>query len=363
MPRPRTVYRGKRKYSWVFTLIAMLLVIFVLLAVYLFYHLQKYIVYDKDGLRLDLSAQREMLTAPQPDDGGAPASFVPVDVEIVVEQRDYSAVTTTAGQDLQEMHAVYLSAPELNETALKFYAADMGDFDALVLQLKTQDGFLRWHSRVPAADSFAVNGTLELAEQIALLKEKGVYLVAELSALTDRTMAERNSPIALKNSLTGQPLTDTDGSAWLDPYSDDTRAYLLALITELHDMGFDEILLRDVTCPESDYLQFSKSMTQTPDAVGAVSSLALWLREQADARGIRLSAVIRSEALRGGEQTAGQNPVLFFKAFDRVAAETDFDHFTSDVAALQSALGGDSATRIVAITDGYLPARESYIVR
>ncbi len=363
MPRPRTVYRGKRKYSWVITLIAMILVVFIILAVYLFYHLQKYIVYDKDGLRLDLSAQREMLTAPQPDDGETPPQFERVDVEIVVEQRDYSAVVTNAGQNLQEMHAVYLPASELNETALKFYAADMGDFDALVLELKAPDGFLRWHSRVSTADSYAVNGTLELAEQVALLKEKGVYLVAELSALTDSAMAERNAPIALKNSLTGLPLTDTDGSEWLDPYSDDARAYLLALITELHDMGFDEILLRDMTCPESEYLQFSKAMTQTPDAVGAVSSLALWLREQADARGIRISAEIRSEALRGGEQTAGQNPVLFFKAFDRVAVETDFDSYAADIAALQSALGGESSTRIVAVTENYIPTQESYIVR
>ena len=64
MPRPRTVYRGKRKYSWIITLAVTLLVVVILLAVWLFYHLQRYIVYDKDGLRLDLSAQREELLRP-----------------------------------------------------------------------------------------------------------------------------------------------------------------------------------------------------------------------------------------------------------------------------------------------------------
>jgi hypothetical protein len=35
MPRPRTVYRGKRKYSWIITLIAMLIVILIALAVWM----------------------------------------------------------------------------------------------------------------------------------------------------------------------------------------------------------------------------------------------------------------------------------------------------------------------------------------
>ena len=34
---------------------------------------------------------------------------------------------------------------------------------------------------------------------------------------------------------------------------------------------------------------------------------------------------------------AGQNPVLFFKAFDRVAVRTGFDGFASDIAALETA--------------------------
>ena len=32
MPRPRTVYRGKRKYSWIITLLAMLVVVAVVLS-------------------------------------------------------------------------------------------------------------------------------------------------------------------------------------------------------------------------------------------------------------------------------------------------------------------------------------------
>lgn len=363
MARPRTVYRGKRKYSWIITLAAMLLVIAIALAVWLFYYLQRFIVYDKDGLRLDLSAQREEILnpgAPEPTAAPLPQH---VDVEIVVEQRDYSDILTDAGNDLRAIHAVFVPAADVTESTLKFYAGRMGDFDALVLELKPEDGYLRWHSGVQMSESFAVNGALELGELLAPLKEQGVYLVAQLSALTDDAMAQRNAPIALKSAVTGQTFTDAGGHAWLDPYNDSARAYLLALMTELRDTGFDEVLLSGVTCPDSDALQFSRSMTRTPDSVTAISSFALWLREQADALGLHISAVIGQEALETENGAMGQNPVLFFKAFDRVAVESDFAGLPGAAAALETALGGESETRIVAVTEDYTPEMGSYIVK
>ena len=343
----------------------MLVVIAIALAVWLFYYLQRYIVYDKDGLRLDLSAQREEILNPgAAAEVTAPPAAERVDVEIVVEQRDYSEILTDAGNNLRPIHAVFVPAKDVTENTLKFYAGRMGDFDALVLELKAEDGFLRWRSGVAAADSFAVNGELELRELIEPLKEQGVYLIAQLSALTDGAMALRNAPIALKSAATGQAYTDADGRAYLDPYSDSTRAYLLALVTELQNMGFDEVLLDGVVCPESDALEFSKRMTQTPDSVTAVSSFALWLRERADALDMHISAYIGHDALVSETGAAeGQNPVLFFKAFDRVAVPTGFDSFADDIAALETALGGHSDTRIVAVTDNYTPDLASYIVK
>lgn len=364
MLRPRTVYRGKRKYSWIITLLATLVVVAIALAVWLFYYLQRFIVYDKDGLRLDLSAQREeIMRSGTAEQTPAPVTVPHVDVEIVVDQRDYSEVVTDAGNNLRTIHAGFVAASDVNENTLRYYAGRMGDFDALVLELKAADGFLRWHSGVALADSFAVNGTLELQELLDPLKEQGVYLIAQISALADITMAQRNAPIALQIAGTGTAFTDADGVSWLDPYSDSTRAYLIALMAELQRMGFDEVLLSGVNCPDSDALQFSKQMTRTPDSVTAVSSFALWLREQADALDLHVSAILDIEALHTEGGKAGQSPVLFFKAFDRVAIEASFDSFTDDVAALQSALGGHSDTRIVAITEDYTPDIASYIIK
>lgn len=365
MPRPRTVYRGKRKYSWIITLTATVLVFLVLLAVWLFYDLQKYIVYDKDGLHLDLSAKRAALvnSGTQPEPLATQRPGMDTDVEIVVEQTDYSALQTSAGTDMQPVRAIYIPAAELRESTLTYYAAsgNMGDFDALVLSLKGADGFLRWHSQVATADSFAVNGTLELQTPIAALKAQGVYLIAELSSLTDAAMAQRNAPIALKNA-DGSVYTDRAGVGYLDPYNDSTRAYLLALLTELRDLGFDEVLLQGFACPDDEHLRFSLAMTQTPDPASALASLALWLREQADSLGIKLSVVMDGAHLRG-QVTAGQDPALLLRMFDRLVAETDAGNWESDLAAMEAALGGADERRLLTIADDFAPERESYIVK
>ena len=364
MPRPRSVYRGKRKYSWIITLTATVLAVLVLIGVWLFYDLQKYIVYDKDGLHLDLSAQKDALKNPgvQIEPTAKPA--VPgVDVEIVVERKDYSEIQTSAGADLEPLRAIYVPMSEMRESTLTYYAAsgNMGDFDALVLALKGPDGFLAWHSTAPAADSFAVNGTLELEAHLETLKSKGVYLVAEISSLTDAVMAQRNAPIALKNA-DGSVYSDKTAGGYLDPYNEGTRSYLLSLLTELRDLGFDEVLLRGFACPESEQLRFSQAMTQTPDPASALAALGLWLREQADALGIKLSVVMDGADLRG-ETVAGQDPALLLRIFDRLAAETDTGYFESDLAALAQALGSDDENRLLTIIDDFAPARGSYIVK
>lgn len=361
MARPKTVYRGKRKYSWLITLLVSTVALLLLLTVWMFYHLQTYLVYDKDGVRLVLPSEREALTPDAPGDSGGQTAELPrIDVEIVVDKTDYSGVQTDAGQDVPALRAVYVPAGEVTAQNLDFYLTGLGDFNALVLQLKGPDGYLRYDSAVPLAASYNVNGSLDLAAYAEKFKARGVTLVAELSCLTDSAMAVRNAPAALKNAVTGSAYT-ADGLAWLDPYSEVTRSYLTNLITELHTLGFDEILLSGVYCPESDNLEFSKRMTLAPDRASAVSSLALYLREQADALGIRLSALAETDALADGEsESIGQDLPVFFKAFDRVGFLAG-ERYQAALAALTPYT--ESADRILPVTDGFAPERTTYAVK
>ena len=55
MARPRAIYRGKRKYGWIITVVLFLLIIAFMVGMWVFYDMQKYIRYEKDGLYLDLT--------------------------------------------------------------------------------------------------------------------------------------------------------------------------------------------------------------------------------------------------------------------------------------------------------------------
>ena len=59
MRRPRAFYRGESRPVWILTVAMSVLVALILLAVWLCYHLQQYMVYDKDGARLVLPSERE----------------------------------------------------------------------------------------------------------------------------------------------------------------------------------------------------------------------------------------------------------------------------------------------------------------
>jgi len=352
MPRPRTVYRGQRKYSWIITLAVFLLVLLVILAVWLFYDLQRYVVYDKEGVRLVLpSQQTDALPLDAPGDtAGGGQSVQPVEVQLVVEAADYSDLETGAGQGLAVIHARYLAAADVNERTMDFEHRGLGDSDALVTELMAPDGFLRWRSSLPLADSYAVNGTLDLSGAIERLRagNESAWLVARISALEDAAMATRNTPAALVSAADGYVYQEGE-TAWLDPYSDVTRSYLTALLRELREIGCDEVLLGGFTCPEGERVAFSQKMTRRPDARDALVSLGLYLREQADALGLRLSVVLEPAALAAdAEAPMGQDAALLLRIFDRVYYDAGAVG-DAGAEALRALAGADAQARVVPI--------------
>lgn len=365
MGRPRTVYRGKRKYGWLITLALFLVILVLMAAIWLFYYLQKYIVYSKDGLSLVLPSMQEETQTEDPaglDDLIQVAS--PVDAEVVITAPDFSDLEVMAGEDVEAIHAKYISAENVTAANLEYCAATFSDLnaDALVLQLKPVSGRLSYFSTLAVADSYDVNGTEALGEALTALKDKGAYLVAEISCLADDAMASRNTPLALRDG-SGGVLTDGTG-AWLDPYNLETRAYITGLMEEIAAMGFDEVLLVNIAYPDAENVEFSQAMSYAPDPVSCVSSISLFLRNEADELDIRLSAAVDAEALRAGESASvGQDLEFFFKVFDRVYVETESNYYLSDMSTLNGALGESGSPRVVPVANGFTPDTASYVIR
>lgn len=343
--KPNDVYHRKIRLK-PFIVVPMAILLFCL-AVFLmlFYGLQRYVVYEQDGVRIDFN--KTEVTA---DTGVqliqiSTRDFSPVDIEIIYHDMDFTAISTNAGTEIESMQALYASAEyvtEANLATLATQAKSMGA-NALVLEMKGVEGVLGWNSSAPLATSFGTNGNMLLEEELTKLKDEGLYLVAEISCFVDGYMSMRNIPAALATSL-GQAYTDDTGR-WLDPTNPDVRDYIADLCTDLINQGFDEVLLDNFEIPQvADGTEFAYyqvgSIALTPEIV--ITSFAQTLRDEVEAVGGRLSVNCNANSFRNSLQSqTGQVASAFTSIFDRLYFPTDTNTVSSDMALFSAYLTQD----------------------
>jgi hypothetical protein len=359
LPYNRELYRGRKtRRSWPRVLLIILLALTVI-AVLLFYGLQKYIVYTPNGVKLELP----ILASASPD-GGSGTSAPQASAGLVIDKTDYSNITATAGDGLSAVKAIYVPASDITPDGINKYAERLSKGNALVMELKPASGQLAWKSSVKEASSYALNGTADLSSVISGLKEKKVWLVAELSCCVDTLMAQRNTPAALKTAA-GGAYADAEGG-WIDPYSAEMRQYIVDLSNELISMGFDEILLTNVCHPEVEpsALGYSASRSTDATAESVVAGYALYVTRSLAGTNAVVSVVGTRDAISGAQGSKnGQNIGLLLKIFDRVYCYTDaqaYSEYMNDCK--QYVTIGDVNTRFVPMCSGDLPGTDCWVL-
>ena len=320
------VYRGRRKRLNVLGVVFGALAALILLTVVLFFGLQKYIVFEHDGVRVALPGAAAGEDGALPNDETAPEQ---VNAVLEITDPDYSAVPATAGEGLADMAAVFVPAQDVSMSGVGRYMSVMSSYgaNALVLEVKPVSGQLVWASSSPTAAAYSLNGTLDLEAMVAALRQQDeddeLYLVAQLSCCIDGLLAER-CPSAALRFATGAAYADSEG-AWLDPYSATVSAYLSELCSELAEMGFDELLLKSLSLPiTEEAIGFSVELSSTPTPEAAVCGLAVELTNALEGYDIPVSAILDTTSLRSGlADKSGQNLELFGKVFDRLCSATD----------------------------------------
>lgn len=318
------VYRGRRKRLNVLGVVFGALAALILLTVVLFFGLQKYIVFEHDGVRVALPGAAAGEDGALPNDETAPEQ---VNAVLEITDPDYSAVPATAGEGLANMAAVFVPAQDVSMSGVGRYMSVMSSYNAnaLVLEVKPVSGQLVWASSSPTAAAYSLNGTLDLEAMVAALRQQDdeLYLVAQLSCCIDGLLAER-CPSAALRFATGAAYADSEG-AWLDPYSATVSAYLAELCSELAEMGFDELLLKSLSLPiTEEAIGFSVELSSMPTPEAAVCGLAVELTNAMEAYAIPVSAILDTTSLRSGlADKSGQNLELFGKVFDRLCSATD----------------------------------------
>ena len=325
-------YRGRKSKAK--TAAAVLLILVILIAVVVML-LQRHIVYDETGMpHLEIPWQKEEVREEEPPDMGKLDLTLEQKPEEAPVRRGYSApvgvLTGTAWEALQTALAAEGFGCNAVAVTLKDHAGDVY-FDsgvALTRAVKTE------------ADTAAV-----LAEVTALPQDA----IARIACFHDPRIANADvEGMGLKNTG-GYIFYDGNNSQWLDPAKPAARRYLCDLAEEAARLGFDEILLTDVSYPTEGKLD--KVDYGTAAKTDNMETFLREMRAVLEPHGVALSVEVPASVLtEGRDDASGLTLIGVAESADRIYAAV-----TPEMAA-DCAAAAEMEVDIVPILATYDPA-------
>ena len=240
-----------------------------------FIYLQRYLVYDADGVHLDYGGQ--------PTYGAAEKDSKHDEEYILRQEGTVSALGGSRGK-YKTFSGYYVTASQLLDPAHhKEILSAVDGANAVMLDMKTSVGKFLWDTSLPGTQT--ANTDTEAVK--ALVKELagrgGVTLTARIPAFRDsaKALELRNQALPIKG---GALWLDENGSYWLDPAGNDVADYLIAQARELEALGFDEIVFTDFHFPTSSNIRYGDK-----DGIGGVRDCAKAIKARLDVLEIPMS--------------------------------------------------------------------------
>jgi hypothetical protein len=128
---------------------------------------------------------------------------------------------------------------------------DRTELNAIVVDVKSDNGFLPYRSQVPLAIEMRVGGErkgwLSVKELLKLCRDKDIYTIARIVVFKDNPLAHARPRWAARRA-DGTIWLDREGLGWTIPYTQEVQDYNIAIAKEVAALGFDEV--------QFDYIRF-----------------------------------------------------------------------------------------------------------
>jgi len=131
--------------------------------------------------------------------------------------------------------------------------AEATEINALVIDVKNDEGLVAWNSDVQIVNSVGSNWNSPLKNfdnLMTYLNEKEIYTIARIVAFKDPYFAKNNPDHAIQLSA-GGVYKDKAGFAWVNPFDDYIWKYVVSVSQEAALRGFDEIQYDYVRFPDN----------------------------------------------------------------------------------------------------------------
>lgn len=217
--------------------------------------LGRYVVYTRDGgAQLDFNRPSNEIVG---QEAIAPPTSEPV--SIYYNEGDNQL---NVSRELTQIVGYYISTKDLEKdfSSIRPQLQKLESGTPVMIDVKSIQGNFYYSSSVsdrrnPDIDTAAMDDLLKY------LKLSDFYTIARLPAF-------RDYHYGLNNVLDGLPTAggylwmDDSRCYWLNPTSQGTMSYLVNIVTELKNLGFDEVVFYDFKIPESTGIVFKKDKAQ-----------------------------------------------------------------------------------------------------
>ena len=166
-----------------------------------------------------------------------------------------------------KVKALYLSSyglasKKIREAALE--AVKLNNLNALVIDIKGDQGFIPFKVDIPLADEAGAQKTIlfkDMKARMDSLKEQGLYLIARIVVFKDDPLAAAKPQWAVKTKG-GGVFRDRERLRWIDPFHQEAWDYNIAIAKAAAAAGFDEVQFDYVRFPDNRAVGFAKPANQ-----------------------------------------------------------------------------------------------------
>jgi len=213
--------------------------------------LERHVVYTREGAMLDLSVSANDLIGEvaNPPVGSTDITIFYNEGEDAINMSD----------ELQQLDGYFIDIEDLKANIAGVW--DLLDplkaNTPIMIDLKGGYGSAYYSSTLPGIITSSEVSVASVDELIGYMNEKNFYTIARISAFRDYNWGLHNVSSGLMH-VNGLGLWPDEGHCyWLDPTNENTINWIVSIIKEIKNMGFDEVVLTDFRFPDTDLIRFN----------------------------------------------------------------------------------------------------------
>ncbi len=212
--------------------------------------LERYVVYTREGAMLDLEISANDLIGE--------VAHPPMGSTDITIYYNEGADAINMSDELVQMDGYFIDIEDLktNISGVWDLLEPLKANTPVMIDLKGGYGSAYYSSTLPGIVTSSEVSVASVDEMIGFMNEKNFYTIARISAFRDYNFGLNNVPAGLMH-VNGKGLWPDEGHCyWLDPTKEQTHNWIVTIIKEIKNMGFDEVVLTDFRFPDTDMIKF-----------------------------------------------------------------------------------------------------------